>query len=74
MKLGSPAAMSKEPGGPADARSVGLTVEQLEDENARLRDALKTARGVIKIFHGEPAWSEYQHSPEMRQINAALFK
>lgn len=42
MKLGSPAAMSKNPpSGPADARSVGVTVEQLESENARLRATLK---------------------------------
>lgn len=48
MKLGSPAAMSKEPpSGPVDARSVVVSVEDLESENARLRKAVEALLKLI---------------------------
>lgn len=49
MKLGSPAAMSKEPpSGPADAPGhVGMSVADLEGENERLRTELKEAMAAL---------------------------
>lgn len=41
----------------------------------QLHAALLTARDTIKALHGPIAWDIYdQHSPEMKQINAALKK
>ena len=41
----------------------------------QLHAALLTARDTIKALHGPVAWDIYdQHSPEMKQINAALEK
>jgi len=37
-----------------------------------LRKALKKAKETIYAWHGNIAWKEYQHSPEMRVINEAL--
>ena len=37
-----------------------------------LRGALREALGLIRILHGEPGWEEYQSSPEMKRIAAAL--
>lgn len=42
--------------------------------HAELVAALEKAKETIFAFHGEIAWSEYQHSPEMKIINAALAK
>jgi hypothetical protein len=36
------------------------------------RKALFRARDTIKALHGEVAWPEYQHSPEMKEINEVL--
>lgn len=36
--------------------------------------ALEQAYDTIKALHGEIAWDEYQHSPEMKCINAAIQK
>ena len=38
----------------------------------RLRAALQEALGLIESFHGAPGWGEYQASPEMRRLRAAL--
>lgn len=38
----------------------------------QLRDALVCARSTILAWHGDDAWSLYQQSPEMKQINSAL--
>lgn len=38
----------------------------------KLAKALKKARETIFALHGEVAWPEYQHSPEMKMISAAL--
>lgn len=64
MKLGSPAAMSKNPpSGPADARSVGLSVEELEDELEKSRAgyaALVQAVQTIQIFKDvDINWDEF---------------
>lgn len=37
-----------------------------------MRSALRRAVETIRVFHGEPAWPEYQQSPEMKQINGAI--
>lgn len=37
-------------------------------------EALKVARETIKALHGDIGWAEYQHSPEMRAIDAAVYK
>jgi len=34
--------------------------------------ALHKARETIYALHGDVAWAEYQHSPEMLQIQAAI--
>jgi len=34
--------------------------------------ALECARDTIHSWHGDVAWGEYQASPEMKRINAAL--
>lgn len=38
----------------------------------RLAAALAEARSLLRSYHGEPGWSEYQQSPEMRRINGAM--
>ena len=46
---------------------------QLVKLNRQLHKALICARGTIRALHGPIAWDIYDtHSPEMRQINAAL--
>jgi hypothetical protein len=47
-------------------------VETLERANAKLKGALSTAWATIHALHGYVGWNEYQHSPEMKEINAAL--
>ena len=37
-----------------------------------LRAALEEALGLIESLHGAPGWDEYQASPEMRRLRAAL--
>lgn len=40
-----------------------------------LYEALKEAKEIIRIMHGDLAWGIYdQHSPEMKRINNALAK
>lgn len=34
--------------------------------------ALKEARELIRIFHGNAGWREYQCSPEIKRIDSAL--
>lgn len=79
MKLGSPAAMSKEPGGPADAPGhVGLSVEELEDE---LDEALKALSSGLCSAHRKPdplhcdtcnkvAWLTSTNLERMKQIDS----
>ena len=45
---------------------------EIDDLFYQLQAALAEARQIIRSFHGEPGWSDYQHSPEMKCINAAL--
>ena len=50
---------------------------QLERENARLREALKSAVKIIKIWHyldgSDQAWQiYYDNAPEMQPIRALL--
>ena len=45
---------------------------QLKNAYDRHRHALFTARTAIKALHGEPGWPQYQHSPEMKEINDTL--
>ena len=37
-----------------------------------LEAALRQAREIIRIWHGDICWVEYQFSPEMKQINRAI--
>lgn len=37
-----------------------------------LLNALNEAVGLLRIFHGEPGWLQYQCSPEMKRINSAI--
>lgn len=37
-----------------------------------LRAALAEAIDLIHAYHGEPGWSDYQASPEMKRLKAAL--
>ncbi len=53
--------------------------DRYSTDNARLREsnrgllgALLIAKGTIHAMHSDVAWPEYQHSPEMKAINAAL--
>lgn len=48
--------------------------ENVNTDNVRLRGALLIAKGTIHAMHGDVAWPEYQHSLEMKAINAALKK
>lgn len=52
----------------AEGKMCSLLVEQKKE----LLEALDRAKEIIAIWHGGVAWPEYQHSPEMKQINAAL--
>ncbi len=45
---------------------------KLRAQLAAAKQALQVAKDTIKIWHGEVAWPEYQHSPEMDKINTAL--
>lgn len=36
--------------------------------------ACREALELIEFFHGKPGWSEYQQSPEMRRLRAAIAK
>lgn len=48
-------------------------IDRLKARVAVLERALETARITIKALHGIEVWDIYnQHSPEMKQINAAL--
>lgn len=42
------------------------------DNPQHVLGALLTARRVIGHLHGDAGWTEFQHSPEMLQIDAAL--
>jgi hypothetical protein len=45
----------------------------LQSHDRELKEALKEAVEIIKIFHGEPAWEIYYNcSPEMKRIRAIL--
>ena len=50
----------------ANRRLVEAAPELLKE----LEEAVK----VIRVFHGRGGWEEYQSSPEMQRINAALAK
>lgn len=39
---------------------------------ASVQKALMMAHESIHIWHGDVAWPQYQQSPEMKAINAAL--
>jgi hypothetical protein len=40
--------------------------------NKALVAELTEAVEIIRFLHGVPGWTEYQHSPEMKRIAAAL--
>lgn len=50
------------------------TVMNEDNAEKELLEALRTAHRTIFALHGEIAWPEYQHSPEMKKINGALRK
>ena len=52
------------------ALEPGTTIFQTEA--GVMLEALKSARVTIKALHGPVGWKQYQHSPEMQRINAAL--
>ena len=57
----------------ADANLSHQQITRLEEEVGRVRGALEKARETIQALHGQEAWDIYeQHSPEMKQIDAAL--
>ncbi len=39
-----------------------------------LLDELEEAVDIIRFFHGQAGWAEYQSSPEMQRIKAAIAK
>lgn len=47
-------------------------IESSNAEREKMREALVEARSMIEFFHGKPGWKEYQQSPEMQRIDAAL--
>lgn len=50
MSLGDYKSMQKEPGGPADAPGhVGMSVADLESENARFRELLKRCTQTLAV-------------------------
>ena len=49
-------------------------IQQAEADTKRLVESLKEAIEVIHMFHGDEAWPEYQHSPEMKRFRAAIDK
>jgi ABC-type nitrate/sulfonate/bicarbonate transport system substrate-binding protein len=54
---------------PKRHRSLGAAFDTIED----LLEALRKARETIHALHGDAAWEIYEkHSPEMREIDAAL--
>lgn len=50
----------------ANARLIAAAPDLLE----AVRDAIET----IHEWHGDVAWDLYQHSPEMKRLNAAIAK
>jgi hypothetical protein len=62
-----------------DIRALADACEELRRENERLRDehkkllaVLRNAKHTICAWHGGMGWTQYQQSPEMQEINAAL--
>lgn len=55
-----------------EANNEAARAVALRTQNAVLVDALTEAKKTIRTLHGEPVWKEYQQSPEMKKINAAL--
>jgi len=47
-------------------------IETLRMANKALVAELTAAVEIIRFLHGVLGWTEYQHSPEMKRITAAL--
>lgn len=63
------------------ADEAGAEIDRLRAQQTELVAALRCAVRTIRVWHGmgmsaadAAAWSLYQASPEMKQINAALAK
>lgn len=59
----------------------GIGTPDQRDANAALMasapdllSACEEALGLIEFFHGKPGWQEYQQSPEMKRLRAAISK
>jgi len=52
---------------------VDLLLRPTQQRIAQLESALKEAKDLVRVWHGEGAWDIYEsHSPEMIRINRAL--
>lgn len=52
--------------------SMKVYIEQLEQQNTALREALQLALINLRAWNGEETWPLYKNSPEIRVIEPAL--
>lgn len=61
-------------GAPGSLARLEADVEHLAKMRDYLTRTLQEALEVIRLFHGQAGWKEYQSSPEMRRLNEAIAK